>query len=386
MDTRRNRLDRETILRAIDTASELDILTPKRAAAARRLLEHEISAYKIETIALRATGLLSSQLRALARIAQPAATTGEKRSDLLATELVPDGENPIAVPAPARPDSETPHSSSRHGAARVDPRWVAAAAALFFFAFWLPLVLRKPEETGAAPDAGPAHSERWQTLDQDLARRRSEPTEIGHVAPQVHKILLPTDEEVIAALVEDAACMAPDGSHASWTVDPAGPLQLTVWTDGKLTVIEGDKPQADPLMIPGGECKVRRVVRTPWGRGVLLLVEDVGVDSSSRIFLFDPYDRRFDLVFDSSNRALLQDALRRDGKERYADNDLTEVFFTREGEIAFTTEDNDTLVTHLEEGRVVRLDAVHRVSPFRDTSVTPRGASNGKAFFTVLYK
>lgn len=384
---------REQILLALDVAEDLGFLDPERASATRRLVRESASDVNLATRVLRSSGLLASQLQALTRLGRVAAPPGVPQPDA-AARSGGDGIRGRENWSPA--DTDARHPSAESHAQEAAPvrkwervpspfrtnahvRWIGVAAAVLFVAIYIPL-LRSRGRKVEATEAQPATIDhRWRTLDQDLARTKPD-------AP-ARRVLLPTDEEVIEKIAKDLHCELPPGAPIGWGLRPAGPLQLTVWSDGKLVVLQGDEATSSgPLQIPGETCRVRKVVRTPWGRGVLLLVEDAGLDFSSRVFLFDPYDRRFEMIFDSDDRHLLQAALRRNGDERLADNDLTDVFFDKDGAILFATEDHDTLRTHLKAGRVFGLDALHDVSPFRDTSVPARSAGDDRAFFTVLYR
>lgn len=168
-------------------------------------------------------------------------------------------------------------------------------------------------------------------------------------------------------------------------------LTVTVTAGGEIRVDPGEGASEEPVPVVGGDFIVRRLLISPDGKELLLLVDDLThLDWASRIFAFNLETRAIRAMFDSyhdrwSGPRLLQAAWTAAGRrEGYApDNDLTDLFYDQKGILHFTNEDGDTYAAELKDGVLVKLSIVLEYTPSPRPKVEETHVGDERAYRIV---
>lgn len=187
----------------------------------------------------------------------------------------------------------------------------------------------------------------------------------------------------VASDPREAAARATATEAIEPTVEPATVL---VTERGRVYAWGPDLTAAPKVTQIPGDLTVRAAVRAPWGKGILLLVDDWTIeeadlskrsslsvvalwgmirdtartlDWSSKVLWLDPWTGVRHTVFDSRRdrwgaERMIEHAARATGTEPrgMADNDLTDLFCDDQGTLFFRTEDGNGYRLRVEGARV----------------------------------
>ena len=163
---------------------------------------------------------------------------------------------------------------------------------------------------------------------------------------------------------------------------------VTVTQRGEIRVERSEGRLDEPLRLVGGDFVVRRVVVSPNGAEVVILVADVThLDWASRVFAFDPKTATLRVVYDTfadrwNGPHYLLDAAKEAGRpeNRYPDNDLEDLFYDAKGVLHVVNEDNDTFALDQKAGVVVGLRLVREVALVAGPKVEETEVAGERAF------